>query len=135
MQLIQVVGRYAICRLDSSAPVPPMPSGESFISASRTPDELSMVCEQAAVPPDVPSSRDWACLRVAGTLALTQTGVLSAISAPLADAGIPIFVVSTFDTDYLLVPDQSRFDAARALRRAGHAVALIEAAPVGRMST
>ena len=81
-----------------------------------------MVCEARLVPPDVRSERGFRALRVDGTLAFEETGVLASLAMPLATAGVPIFVVSTFDTDYVLVTDSGLGDAVDALRKAGHSV-------------
>ena len=59
---------------------------------------------------------------MAGTLDFTLVGVLAALIGPLADAGVSVFVVSTFDTDYLLLKDETFGRAVDVLRNAGHAV-------------
>ena len=88
----------------------------------RTPLELSIVCAAAFVPGDVRSEKGWRCLSVAGPIAFEETGVLSSVAAPLAEAGIGIFAISTFDTDYVLVPGRRLADAVRALAAARHRV-------------
>ena len=88
----------------------------------RTRRELSVVCAEAAVPDGVQAQRGWRALEVAGPLDLSLTGVLAALAVPLADAGVPIFAVATFDTDYVLVPAARLADALRALERAGHRI-------------
>jgi hypothetical protein len=94
----------------------------NIFSITRTGDELSVVCLQALVPAEVRHEGDWRCLRVAGTMAFDQVGVLAALAGPLTDAGISVFALSTFDTDYLLVK-QSNFERAlSALRGAGHRI-------------
>jgi hypothetical protein len=90
---------------------------------TRTPDELSIVCAAGAVPDGSRSERGWRALRVAGPLDFSLTGVLVSLLAPLADAAVPAFAVSTHDTDYLLVKEESLARAADALRRAGHRLA------------
>ena len=113
----------AVARLAADAPVPAWASaggGAAFISVTRTADELSIVAPSAAVPPDVRAEGPFVALRVAGTLAFGLVGIVQSLARPLAEAGIPIFVVSTFDTDWVLVP-ASRLDAAvTALETAGH---------------
>ena len=91
-------------------------------AAVRTDGELSIVCAQDAVPADVRAQRGRRALEVAGPLDLAMTGVLAALSVPLAAAGVPIFVMSTYDTDYLLVGEDRLADALAALRGAGHRV-------------
>lgn len=114
-------GRYAVCRLHPGAALPDWATGP-FVSITRTPDELSVVCPEEAIPPDVRADRDWRCLRVTGTLDFAMVGVLAALVGPLAAAGISVFVVSTFDTDYMMVKDQDLTRALDVLRNAGHTV-------------
>ena len=79
-----------------------------------------MVCPEARVAPGVRREGGWRCLRVRGPLAFSETGVLASLASPLAAAGVPIFVLSTFDTDYLLIPGDRLETALRALATAGH---------------
>jgi uncharacterized protein len=113
--------RYAICRLNHDAPYPEWAKGK-FVSLSRTQDELSVVCEQDNVPGDVKHEGDWRVLQVAGPMDLSIIGVLASLTKPLADAGINLFAISTFDTDYLLVKAENYEAAKGALERAGHEV-------------
>ncbi len=119
MRLTLLPGGFAVCRLDATAAVPDWARGE-IVSVTRTRDELSVVCEEGCVPLSVRAEGGWRALRVAGPLEFTQTGVLSALAAPLAAAGVPVFVVSTFDTDYLFVKEARLAEAVAALRAAGH---------------
>lgn len=105
--------------LDSVLP----PLGDAlFLSVTRTTTELSVAGPAELVPDGVPVEGGWACLEVEGPLAFELTGILARISAPLAAAGVPIFVVSTFDTDYVLVPRAHLERALEALKGAGHRV-------------
>src|SRR5262249_45596311 len=97
-------------------------SGEGFLSITHTADELSIVCRQESVPDDIRCERGWRCVRVAGTLDLALLGVLASLLAPLADAGVAVFVVSTFDTDSRLVQAARWAAAISAWRRQGHHV-------------
>jgi hypothetical protein len=112
--------RFAICRLDDGAPIPHWALRGNFVSVTRTADELSVVCPQGDVPEGVQCSRGWRCLRVEGPLDLSLTGVLASLTAPLARAGISVFAISTFDTDYLLVQEKDLKEALVALSAAGH---------------
>ena len=90
------------------------------VCITRTPDELSIVCASEAVPDGVPMEGPWRAFRVRGPLVMTLIGVVAAMANPLADAGIAIFAISTFDTDYILVHEPD-FEAAKsALTAAGH---------------
>lgn len=118
--LLVVEGTFAVCRLCAGGPLPSWATAGDFFSITRTADELSVVCRESAVPDGITGERGWRCLRVAGAMPFTAVGVLASLTAPLADAGISLFALSTFDTDYLLVK-ASDFDAAvGALRRHGH---------------
>ena len=121
MDLEPLPGRYAVCRLDPAARTPAWADGP-FVSVTRTADELSVVCSEEAVPPEVRAERGWRCLRVAGKLDFALVGVLAGLAGPLAAAGVSVFVVSTFDTDYMLVQDRDLGRAVNVLRNAGHVV-------------
>jgi hypothetical protein len=113
---------YAVCRLAADAAVPSWGDRGRFSSVTRTPDELSIVCDAAAVPDGVRVETGWRVLAVQGPLDFWLTGVLASLTAPLAEAEISIFAMSTFDTDYVLVRDADLERASAALRAAGHSV-------------
>ena len=115
-------GTLAICRLPASDPVPDWVSGASFATVSRTPEELSITIDQDLVPAGVRSERDYRAIRVAGVLPPDLIGILVAIGAPLAEAKLPIFAISTFDTDYVLIRSRDLDRALTALRQAGHRI-------------
>lgn len=109
----------AICRLDPAARLPAWIDASRFCAITRTEEELSIVCEQGLAPSDILCQRDWRGLKVAGPLDFALTGVLARLAAPLADAGIPVFAISTYDTDYLLVKADQLAAACETLRAAG----------------
>ena len=111
--------RLAVCRLSPDEPPPPWASGE-LTAVIRTVHELSIVCANERVPPDVRAERGWRALMVAGPLDFGLTGILAALAGPLAEAGISIFALSTYDTDYLLVKEENLARALDVLREAGH---------------
>jgi uncharacterized protein len=94
----------AVCRLDPSEPQAPWMLHGRFSSVTRTPDERSVVCEAHLVPDGVRREGPFVAFMVEGPLDFALTGIVSRLSVALADAGIPIFVISTYDTDYVLVP-------------------------------
>lgn len=96
-------GTWAIVRLGPSESVPAWLPAGGFSSVTRTADELSIVCGESAVPPEIAREGGWALLKLAGPFPFTAVGVLDALLAPLARAGVSVFAISTFDTDYLLV--------------------------------
>jgi hypothetical protein len=118
--LLLLEDRFAVCQLALDAPGPAWATAGAFSSITRTHDELSVVCAEEAVPKEVTCERGWRCLRVAGTIEFSVVGVLTALALPLSEAGVSIFAVSTFDTDYLLVKDKDLPAALDALRHAGH---------------
>ena len=112
---------FAICRLDRDA-VPLWAAANHFISITCTTDELSIVCHDRNVPNSVKCDRGWRCFRVEGPLDLTLTGILASLTAPLAEAKIALFAVSTYDTDYVLVKEDNLTCAVDVLRRAGYII-------------
>jgi uncharacterized protein len=109
-----------VCRLRPGEPIPDRAVAGEWWSVSRSPDELSIICEEGLVPPGVAHGGRWRALRVEGPLDHELVGVLEAIAEPLASAQIPIFAISTHDTDWVLVPEHRLEQAAVALRAAGH---------------
>ena len=119
LRLVVMPGAYTICRFGPNEPVPHWVAGP-FTSVTRSPDELSVVCRADRVPTEVPGEDGWRCMVLDDTFDLSQVGVLHSVTTPLASAGVSMFTIATFDTDYVLV---RRLDAAvAALRRAGHHV-------------
>jgi hypothetical protein len=112
----------AIVSLAPGAAIPAWGASRTFSSVTRTEDELSIVTPASNVPEGLSQQTQWRALKVHGPFDLPEVGVLAAISVPLADAGIGIFVISTFDTDYLLVADKQLPAAILALEKAGHTV-------------
>jgi hypothetical protein len=121
-ELTLLAERFAISRLAADAPVPDWATRGPFFSVTRTGDELSVVTELSLVPVGVHSQPGWRIFKVHGPFVLSEIGVLSALAAPLAEARISLFAVSTFDTDYLLVAAETLSAAIAALRRAGHTI-------------
>ncbi|MBB75494.1 MAG: hypothetical protein CMJ75_13390 [Planctomycetaceae bacterium] len=121
-QLQTLADTFAICRLAAADPIPAWAEG-GVVSITRTAEELSIVCSQQRVPQQVTHEGDWRCLRVVGPLDFSLVGVLSALSGTLAAAGISLFAISTFQTDYLLVRQTDLAAAVTSLAAAGHDVA------------
>ncbi len=121
-QLTILLDTFAICRLDFNAAIPAWATACSFCSITRTAEELSIVCLQSLVPDGIKCERDWRCLQLAGPIPFTMVGVLASLVQPLALAGVSVFAVSTFDTDYLLVKAGDLARSVEALRACGYAV-------------
>ena len=113
-------GSYSIHRFQPSAEIPAAVLKSEFYNVTRTNEELSIVCESEI---EVKSNRcdsDWSCIRIAGALDLALTGILAELSDTLAKAGIPIFAISTYNTDYILVKRDKLNSAIAALKEPGH---------------
>lgn len=123
LPLVLLRETLAVCRLPAGAHVPAwaaMPS--AFVTVSRTRDELSIITAQRHVPTEQQCERDYRVFKVKGPLPLDLIGIFAAIATPLADAGLSIFPIATYDTDYVLVKAGDLGVALEALRRAGHTI-------------
>ena len=115
-------GTFAICRLDAVAPVPAwMPQG-AFHATIRTAEELSIYCAESAVPSEVRAERGWRALQLIGPFDFSEFGVIASVAVPLAEAGISISVLATFDTDYIFVRESALESAAEILQAGGHRI-------------
>lgn len=120
LSLQEIGGLLAVCRLAHDSTIPAWATSDGFFSITRTRDELSIVCAASQVPNDVRCERNWRCLRVVGSMAFTEIGVLASLVAPLAAAGISAFAISTFDTDYLLTKAKDWQATLAELKLVGH---------------
>jgi len=115
-----ISGSFAVCRLSVADPVPQWATKGIFTSVTRTPEELSIVCAVENVPKEHQSETPWTCLKIEGPFAFSQIGILRAFITPLVEAGISIFAIATYDTDYVLVQEPVADKAIQALQNAGH---------------
>jgi uncharacterized protein len=115
-----LVERLAVCRLASDASVPAWALQGVFFCVARVRDELSIVCQEDLLPHGEPAERGWVALKLEGPFPFTMTGVLATFIQPLAEAEIPIFAISTFDTDYVLIKREKLEQAVATLSVAGH---------------
>jgi hypothetical protein len=113
--------RLAICRLPKDAEPPRWPRGP-FVCLTRTPDELSVVCDERGVPQDAQHVGGRRALGIRGVVDFSTIGVLSGLTGPLAEHGVSVFVISTYDTDWILVQDRDLSTALSVLRGLGHTV-------------
>jgi hypothetical protein len=120
----------AIVKLDPEDSVPRWAQGE-FVAITKTATELSIVCAEAGIPEEVDAERGWTGFRLAGPLSFDQVGVIASITAPLNAAKVPVFVVSTYDTDYLLIKSDHLESASEALTESGHRIVTSSSALVG----
>jgi hypothetical protein len=120
--LIFLAERFAVCRLPAESPYPEWAPAGNLLALVSTPTGLTVVCEERYAPPEVKAERGWRAFQVQGPLDFTLVGVLAAIAAPLAQAGVGIFVISTYETDYILVKETALERARQALSLAGFLV-------------
>ena len=113
---------FVICKLPADAPVPAWATQGKFFSITHTSEELSVVAEADVVPENLREDMNWRAMKAHGPFAFSEVGVLAALVAPLTEAGISVFTISTFDTDYLFTGESQLQAAAAALRKAGHTV-------------
>lgn len=97
-------------------------AAETFFSITRTTEETSIVAETDVVPEALRSKTNWRLMKVHGPFDLSAVGVLASLVTPLAGAGISLFTISTFNTDYLLVQAEQLRAAIAALRKGGHRI-------------
>ncbi|WP_306204860.1 ACT domain-containing protein [Actinoplanes sp. RD1] len=118
---------YAVCRLPGGSALPPSlstgPDDKNVISVTWAPDEVSIICPSDRVPPGATHEAAWRCFRVAGQVDLALTGILASLVQPLADARVNLIAFSTYDTDYVLVPQVRLEEAIGTLTAAGHRIA------------
>jgi len=110
---------FSICQLPAGAPIPAWALSGSFFSITRTRDELSLVCPAAAVPNGVQAESGWRGLKVEGPLDFALVGILARLAGALARAGVSLFAISTYETDYILVKAEQLSKAVKALSEAG----------------
>jgi hypothetical protein len=113
-------GPFAVCQLPADAPVPEWATSGPFVSVTRSEDELSVVCPDENVPDGVKAESGWVCFKLEGPFPFAQTGVLASFIDPLTEQGVPIFAISTYNTDYVLVQESYAAVTLATLREAGH---------------
>lgn len=117
-----VSGSYVIHRLNPKSAAPEIPPESSFLAYVRTPEELSIVCDAKIIIASDRRETGWSLMKVEGPLEFSLVGILSRLAAVLAKAGISMFAVSTFDTDYILVKEKRLAEALQALKNSGYRI-------------
>lgn len=115
-------GRYAVSQLAPGSPLPGWWPSHGLRHASWTADEVSLVCGESHVPEGVRCQRGWRALKLHGPFDFALTGILKSVLDPLAEAGVGIFAISTYDTDCVLVQQHQFDDAIAALLAHGHRI-------------
>lgn len=113
---------FAVCQLSKKSSLPEWAQSGRFFSISKTEDELSVVCETALVPEGTKGDLDWRAFKLHGPFAFDEIGVVASLTVPLAKAKIGVFVISTYDTDYLLVKEANLQKTLRVLKGNRHEV-------------
>lgn len=122
LELTVLPDTYGVCRLNPSEGIPEWAVKSPFFSVTRTAQELSVVTLSRDIPAEVLAELDWRVIGVLGPLDFNMTGVLASLATPLAQGGVPIFVISTYDTDYILVKDKMLEGACHLLTGQGHQI-------------
>jgi hypothetical protein len=122
LRLRVLPGRLAVARLPGTAALPGWADGPGLVSITRREGELSIVCAEARVPAEVRAERGWRAVEVEGPLDFQELGVMHGLTGPLAGAGVSVLAISTYDTDVLVVREETLARAVEALRAAGYAV-------------
>lgn len=116
-------GKYAVCKANNTASIVDLSRNNEFFSITKTPDEISIVCSQDSIPAnEFKCEKNWKIMKVEGPLDFSLVGILASISTVLAKQGISIFVISTYDTDYILIKDKDLEIAINALISEGYHV-------------
>lgn len=111
---------YTINKLPQFAEIPSILAKGEMCFISRTDEELTIVCPDFMAPNNVQQELGWRCLKVDATMKLQEVGVLASVVQPLSDAGVPIFAISTYNTDYIFVEEEHLVNVVQALQKAGH---------------
>lgn len=122
LQLNVLASSFSVHRFVAESPVPQAVFAGQLFSVMRTADELSVVCESSIPLDSEQSETGWRMLKVAGPLDFSLTGIMAALTTTLAEAGISLFALSTYDTDYIMVKAEQLEAACTALTCAGHKI-------------
>ena len=114
--------RMAVCRFEPTAPLPDWIGGSGFYSITRTEAELTIVCPETRLAPGTTRETGWRCFKVLGPLDFSEIGIIFSLTRPLAESGVSVFVISTFDTDYFMVKEKDLSTTIDALTAEGHEI-------------
>ena len=121
--LVRLSQSFAVCKTEGAPAMPELPSARILASVCFADGEWTMVLPEDHVPDEATSVEDgWACFKVVGPFPFDTVGVLADLLSPLKLAGVPVFVLSAYSTDYILVNSALAGVAATTWRRAGHEV-------------
>ncbi len=112
--------KFCLSKFPQFAEIPSVFTKGEMCFVIRTDEELAVVSPEFMAPTNVQQEVGWRCMRVEMPGQLREVGIIASLATPLADAGVPIFMVSTFNTDYLFVTEEDLVKATQALQKAGH---------------
>jgi hypothetical protein len=112
--------RFGICHVSQEEPLPKLPKEACFWSITNTEDGLSIVLPEKNIPAHWKTETGWCCLKINGCLDFALTGILASLAVSLANAGISIFAISAYETDYILIKESSLEKAKQILKADGH---------------
>ena len=119
MELCWIRGEFAVCRLAPDH-IPKIRLDREFVFLQKTDQELSIVCRSEESPSGAEAMEaGWHMFRIEGTLDFSLIGVLASVTRVLERAGISVFVLSTYDTDYVMVKSEKAAVAEADLRADG----------------
>ncbi|RPH52944.1 MAG: ACT domain-containing protein [Desulfobacteraceae bacterium] len=112
----------AVSRLSPEEGIPDWALKSPFLSVTRAGDELSLVTIAGIVPAGILSENGWRCIKIKGPLNFSETGILSLLIYPLAGSKIPVFVISTYETDYIMIKKENLSAVISIFSKEGHIV-------------
>lgn len=120
MEILPIRRGFSVCKVADPSVIP---LSDEFCFVGKTDEELSVVCLTSSAPDDcIAREDDWQAFRIQGMLDFSLTGILSRISALLAENGIGIFALSTYNTDYILTKTENFDRALKVLSAAGYVI-------------
>ena len=113
-------GKFTVSKLPVFQDLPQIIANGELCFTMRTDSEFTVITPDFMAPNNVQSEPNWRCVRIDGEIPFQAVGVLYSLAKPLADAGVPIFAVSTYNTDYVFLPEEMLIQAVQALQHVGH---------------
>jgi hypothetical protein len=121
MNFVVLEKKYAIYKFSHEADLPDWVYSSDFYSITKTKDELSVVAVQTDnISGDILYNSDWRIIKISGPLDLSITGIIADIADILKNNNIPIFTISTYETDYIMIKEKDLDSGLNALRKNGH---------------
>ena len=113
---------YAVCRLGEIDDIPERVRDLPFYAVIRTEKSITLICNQKSVSDAVECEKNWRCLEIEGPFEFSEIGIINQVCGPLARAKIPVYVISAYETDYLLIKEPFLEESLATLKNSGHQV-------------